>query len=106
MVAQGRRKVRGPVTSVTMARYFLAALALILLAGCEMPTQDPVVTAYNGDSVNIIQPAFTSATDAELLALANSICQRGSKKHAERVSARILPDFQGTEFLFLCLNQR
>ena len=88
-----------------MPKSIPAALALILLAGCEMPTQAPVVTAYNGDSVNIIQPAFTSATDAELLALANSICQRGSKTFAERVSARPLPDFQGTEFLFLCLNK-
>ena len=97
--------VRGRVMRVTMARYILATLALILLVGCEMPAQDPIVTAYNGDSVNIIQPAFTSATDAELLALANSICQRGSKKFAERVSQRVLPDFQGTEFLFLCLNR-
>jgi len=82
-----------------------AALGLILLAACDMPTQAPVVTAYNGDSVNIIQPAFASATDVELLALANSICQRGSKKFAERVSQRALPDLQGTEYLFLCLNQ-
>jgi hypothetical protein len=88
-----------------MQKTLPAALVLILLAGCEVPAQDPVVTAYNGDSVNIIQPAFTSATDAQLLALANSICQRGSKKHAERVSARPLPDFQGTEYLFLCLNR-
>lgn len=88
-----------------MSRIIPAALALFLLAGCEMPELDPVVTAYNGDSVNIIQPAFTSATDAELLALANSICQRGSKKFAERVSARPLPDLEGTEYLFLCLNR-
>lgn len=97
--------LRGCAMSMPMPKIFPAALILILLAGCEMPTQDPVVTAYNGDSVNIIQPAFTSATDGQLLALANSICQRGSKKHAERVSARPLPDFQGTEFLFLCLNR-
>lgn len=88
-----------------MQKTIPVALALTLLAACEMPTQDPVVTAYNGDSVNIIQPAFTSASDAQLLALANSICQRGSKKFAERVSARPLPDLQGTEYLFLCLNQ-
>ncbi len=88
-----------------MQKTLSVALVLIFLAGCEVPAQDPVVTAYNGDSVNIIQPAFTSATDLQLLALANSICQRGSKKHAERVSARPLPDFQGTEYLFLCLNR-
>lgn len=97
--------LRGRATSMPMPKIVPAALVLIFLAGCEMPTQAPVVTAYNGDSVNIIQPAFTSATDEQLLALANSICQRGSKKHAERVSARPLPDFQGTEFLFLCLNR-
>jgi hypothetical protein len=90
---------------VPLCKALFALLVLILLAGCEMPRSDPIVTAYNGDSVNIIQPAFTSATDAELLALANSICQRGSKKQAERVSARILPDYQGTEYLFLCLNR-
>ena len=88
-----------------MFRMIPAAFVLMLLTGCELPAQEPVVTAYNGDSVTIIQPAFTSATDAELLALANSICQRGSKKLAERVSARILPDYQGTEYLFLCLNK-
>lgn len=91
--------------SMRMPKIFPAALVVILLAACEMPTQAPVVTAYNGDSVNIIQPAFTNATDAELLTLANSICQRGSKKQAERVSARPLPDLQGTEYLFLCLNR-
>lgn len=88
-----------------MNKTVCVAIALAFLVACEMSTQDPIVTAYNGDSVNIIQPAFTSATDAELLALANSICQRGSKKFAERVSMRQLPDFQGTEYLFLCLNK-
>lgn len=88
-----------------MQKIISALLAAAVLAACEMPTQAPVVTAYNGDSVNIIQPAFTSASDAELLALANSICQRGSKKFAERVSLRPLPDLQGTEYLFLCLNK-
>ena len=88
-----------------MQKILPAALGLVGLAACEVPAQDPVVTAYNGDSVNIIQPAFTSATDAQLLALANSICQRGSKKFAERVSQRALPDLQGTEYLFLCLNR-
>lgn len=88
-----------------MQKIIPALLTAAVLAACEMPTQAPIVTAYNGDSVNIIQPAFTSATDAELLALANSICQRGSKKSAERVSQRQLPDLQGTEYLFLCLNK-
>ena len=40
-----------------------------------------------------------------LLTLANSICQRGSKTIAERVSQRALPDFKGMEYLFLCLNR-
>lgn len=102
-----RAAFRGaPLTRVLpMHKTVPAAFALFLLAACEMPEQDPIVTAYNGDSVNIIQPAFTSATDDALLALANSICQRGSKKFAVRVSQRQLPDFQGTEYLFLCLNK-
>ncbi|WP_438992075.1 hypothetical protein [Lentibacter sp.] len=81
--------------------------ALMGLAACgDVPKQDPIVSAYNGDSVNIIQPLFASYSDEELLAKADSICQRGSKKFAERVSSRNLPEYQGTEYLFLCLTKR
>ncbi|KIN69730.1 hypothetical protein Z948_3479 [Sulfitobacter donghicola DSW-25 = KCTC 12864 = JCM 14565] len=53
--------------------------------------------------MNIIQPAFALFTDEQLLGKANDICRRGNKKYAERVSRRSLPDYQGTEYLFLCL---
>lgn len=81
------------------------ALPVILaLAACATP-QEPIVAAFNGDSVNIIQPAFTTATPEQLQAKADSICQRGHKKYAERVSARTLPDYGGTDYLFLCLDK-
>ncbi len=79
--------------------------AAAMLAACgALPKQEPIVSAYNGDSVNIIQPPLAAFSDEELLAKANSICQRGSKKSAERVSRRTLPNYQGTEYLFLCLG--
>jgi hypothetical protein len=63
-------------------------------------------TSSNGDSVNIIQPIFFDLfADEQLLAKANSICRKGSKKTAERVSARVLPNLQGSEYLFLCLSK-
>lgn len=86
-----------------MRNIFLAVVSSLALSACAIEGQEPVVSAYNGDSVNIIQPAFASMTDAQLMAKANDICSRGSKKFAERVSARTLPDYQGTEYLFLCL---
>ncbi len=81
----------------------LGLVTMVAVSGCA--EQEPIVSAYNGDSVNIIQPVFTTGTDAQLLAKANSICQRGSKKYAERVSQRVLPEMEGTEYLFLCLNR-
>lgn len=82
---------------------FVGALAL---TGCAIEGQEPIVSAFNGDSVNIIQPAFASFTDDQLLVKANDICRRGNKKFAERVSRRALPDLQGTEYLFLCLAKQ
>ena len=73
------------------------------LSACAIKGQEPIVSSYNGDSVNIIQPAFAAMTDEQLLAKANDICRRGNKKFAERVSRRVLPNYQGTEYLFLCL---
>jgi len=89
-----------------MNRYtaIAAACTISTLGACAMPEQEPIVSSFNGDSVTIIQPLFAAYTDEQLLAKANSICQRGNKKNAERVSARVLPQSQGTEFLFLCLN--
>ena len=78
----------------------------ILVASCgPMEGQEPIVSAFNGDSVNIVQPLFAAFTEEQLLAKANSICQRGNKKFAERVSSRALPDYGGTEYLFLCLDK-
>ena len=79
--------------------------ALSILLGCEMAGQEPIVSSFNGDSVNIIQPMFAAFSDEQLLAKANDICRGGSKKFAERVSRRSLPDYEGTEFLFLCLDR-
>lgn len=78
-------------------------LSIGLTGACSIEGQEPIVSAFNGDSVNIIQPAFAAFSDEQLLAKANSICRRGNKKNAERVSQRALPDYQGTEYLFLCL---
>tara|TARA_B100000768_G_scaffold132939_1_gene123659 strand:- start:588 stop:896 length:309 start_codon:yes stop_codon:yes gene_type:complete len=86
-----------------MKNILLTVASTLALSACAVQHQDPVVSSYNGDSVTIIQPAFTTMTAAQLLAKANDICGRGSKKFAERVSGRQLPDYQGTEFLFLCL---
>ena len=87
-----------------MRNILLAIVPSLALFACgNAKPQEPVVSAYNGDSVSIIQPAFAAFTDEQLLAKANDICGRGSKKFAERVSRRVLPDYQGTEYLFLCL---
>tara|TARA_R110000787_G_scaffold200560_3_gene311509 strand:+ start:511 stop:762 length:252 start_codon:yes stop_codon:yes gene_type:complete len=75
------------------------------LSACAIEGQEPIVSAFNGDSVNIIQPVFAAFTDDQLLSKANDICRRGNKKFAERVSRRELPDLQGTEYLFLCLQK-
>ena len=84
----------------------VSVFVVFILSGCgEMPKQDPIVSAYNGDSVNIVQPFLAAMTSEELLSKANSICQRGSKKTAELVSQRGLPDYGGTEFLYLCLSK-
>lgn len=82
---------------------FLPATAL--LVACSITPQEPVVSSFNGDSVSIVQPVFAAFTDEELQARALDICQRGgSGQTVERVSARALPDLQGTEYLFLCLD--
>lgn len=86
-----------------MRKIILGLLATFTLSACAVEGQEPVVSAFNGDSVNIIQPVFAAFTDEQLQAKANDICRRGNKKFAERVSRRELPDLQGTEYLFLCL---
>jgi hypothetical protein len=88
-----------------MKRFSIVFPILLSTAACAIEGSEPIVSSYNGDSVNIIQPMFASMTDQQLLDKANSICQRGSKKFAERVLRRALPDYEGTEFLFLCLDK-
>lgn len=88
-----------------MRKSFIGLLAATGLGACAVEGQEPIVSAFNGDSVNIIQPFFAAFTDEQLLAKANDICRRGNKKFAERVSRRDLPDLQGTEYLFLCLEK-
>ncbi|MGR3503604.1 hypothetical protein [Pseudaestuariivita sp.] len=85
-------------------RLAASLICLVTLSACAMPKQEPIVQAFNGDSVSIVQPMFAAFTDAELDAKANSICQRGNRKFAERVSQRHLPNYEGTLYLFLCLN--
>lgn len=87
-----------------MRKIIIGFTAALTIGGCAVEGQEPVVSAFNGDSVNIIQPVFAAFTDEQLLAKANDICRRGNKKFAERVSRRELPDLQGTEYLFLCLS--
>ena len=82
-----------------MRRILMGMVGAVLLAGCAIEGQEPIVSAFNGDSVNNIQPVFAAFTDEQLLAKANDICRRGNKKYAERVSRRELPDLQGTEYL-------
>jgi hypothetical protein len=84
---------------------WLGAASMVFTAACAGPPQEPIVSGFNGDSVTIIQPAFAAFSDDQLAARALDICRRGdSRRTAERVSARPLPDFQGTEYLFLCLD--
>jgi hypothetical protein len=86
-----------------MRQLIFGTIGAAAVAGCSVEGQEPIVSAFNGDSVNIIQPVLASFTDEQLLAKANDICRRGNKKYAERVSGRPLPELQGTEYLFLCL---
>jgi len=88
-----------------MRKFMMGLAAATALSACAIEGQEPIVSAFNGDSVNIIQPVFAAFTDDQLLSKANDICRRGNKKFAERVSRRELPDLQGTEYLFLCLQK-
>lgn len=88
-----------------MRKIFTGLAVAVTLGACAIEGQEPIVSSFNGDSVNIIQPVLAAFTDEQLLTKANDICRRGSKKYAERVSQRPLPDYQGTEYLFLCLDQ-
>ncbi len=84
-----------------------------ILSACTVP--EPVVTGFNGDSVNIrINTYMQVVTDEAMVqvmakanAQANDVCRRGHRKRAEYVSRQSYLESEynyGTEFLYLCLN--
>ena len=88
-----------------MKRLSLIALAFIL-AAC-VPPMAPIVTEFNGDSVNV--QASAAANTPEVTAEANRICRTVGKR-AEYASSRQLPSTNQYDFsityshLFLCLG--
>lgn len=84
-----------------MSRSRLAALAALpLLAACVVPA--PFVSSYNGDSVNITLPVGGAVGSA--YTMANDTCKRGGKGTSQLASSRVLPNYGGTDYLFLCLD--
>ena len=92
----------------------IASLALVSLAACAVPVT-PVVTSFNGDSVevqvaNLLFADEATRADGRAAAekTAADICQRGPNKRAEYVSTRTVVGSSGyadTDLhLFLCLN--
>lgn len=77
---------------------------LVGLAGCGAP--QPIVSEYNGDSVNIVTSSFYDRQQALAASTAEAqrICQKGSKKTAEYVSTRYNPNTYENDDLFLCLS--
>ncbi len=84
-----------------------------LLSACTVP--EPVVSGYNGDSINIrtneymqiVTPEAMVEVIAKAQVQATEVCRRGHRKRAEYVSRRSYHEGQysyGSEFLFLCLN--
>jgi len=83
----------------------VALFPIIALSACVATT--PVVTDFNGDSVQV--QASSSTADESVKAEANRICQTVNKR-AEYASSRQLPSTGQYDFsityahLFLCLN--
>jgi len=68
-----------------------------------MTGMDPVVSAYNGDSVSIQEPGLSATTPpgVDTDALANSVCgERGAR--ARFASGRMVSDAT-VEYLYLCI---
>ncbi len=95
----------------------LMAMSLItLVAGCATQAPQPIVSAFNGDSVEIqIENNALSSTPeqmeearAETQRIAEEICNRGPNKKAEYVSTRTMPTTNAfiayETHLFLCLQ--
>ena len=90
-----------------IVKNLLLALPIAVLAGCAVGPDEPIVAAFNGDSVEI-QSYGIDATDPEVVAEATRICGRANKR-AELASTRQLPAsgpydlFPASSHLFLCL---
>ncbi|MFX4300246.1 hypothetical protein [Pseudosulfitobacter pseudonitzschiae] len=87
-----------------MKRAAISLLGFLVLTACGIQGRAPVVAAFNGDSVEIIQPLFASYTMAEMTAEATRVCQRANGRIAEPVSQRTMSNTYETVYLFLCLE--
>ncbi|WP_439526480.1 hypothetical protein [Roseovarius mucosus] len=87
-----------------MKKVALSLLGTLALTACSIEGSAPVVAAFNGDSVEIIQPLFASYTMDEMTAEATRVCQRANGRVAEPVSQRTLSNTYETVYLFLCLE--
>ena len=89
-----------------IVKNLLLALPIAVLAGCAVGPDEPIVAAFNGDSVEV--ESYASGGDPEVVAEANRICGRANKR-AEYASTRQLPAsgpydmFRPYTHLFLCL---
>ena len=76
----------------------IAAFLLTGLAACAPPP--PIVTAFNGDSVEIMSDKTQIFPNAQTAGEADRICSKAGK-HAEYASSR--PVDNGNAHLYLCL---
>ncbi len=81
-----------------MTRFFPLTAMLAL---CACVPSNPLVSQYNGDSVNLQTSSFATEDKAKVQAEADRICAKGGKR-AEYASTRQLPDYI-LEHLYLCL---
>lgn len=88
-----------------MRKAALSLLGSLALTACGVAEGSaPVVAAFNGDSVEIIQPFLASYSMDEMTAEATRVCQRANGRVAEPVSQRTLSNTYETVYLFLCLE--
>lgn len=84
-----------------MTRQFLsAALTLATLTACA-PPPPPSVTAFNGDSVELLSVGDQIFPNAQTNGEADRICSKAGK-YAEYASSR--PVNEGQMHLYLCLS--
>ncbi|MBC6438014.1 MAG: hypothetical protein GDA52_07730 [Rhodobacteraceae bacterium] len=106
-----------------MRKSFAAFAALAMfstIAGCSPSRYEPVVSAFNGDSVEIEMtvtgpriglgpPQMRDEALAKANAMAADICQRGPNKRSEFVSTRTryVAEYQRIDTrIYLCLNEQ